>query len=58
MVVEIYRVNNEGAARAEARAGSGLREPRAPFRYPADRIEANGGARLRSIEHFTLERNL
>jgi hypothetical protein len=56
MVVEIHRVNNEGAAGAEARAGSEFRESRTPFRYPADRIEANRGAR--SIEHSDWKRNL
>jgi hypothetical protein len=58
MVVEVHRVNNEGAAGAEARAGSELGESRTPFRYPADHIEANRGARLRSIEHSDWERNL
>jgi hypothetical protein len=58
MVVEIHRVNNEGAAGAEARAARELRESRAPFRYPADRIEACESARLRSLEHRNWKRNL
>jgi hypothetical protein len=58
MVVEIHRVNNEGAARAEARAGRELRESRAPFRYPADRVAATERARLHSIEPCDWRRNL
>ena len=42
VVVEIHRVNNEGAARAEAAAAGQLRELRAPFSDPADLIELDG----------------
>jgi len=41
--VEIHRVNNEGAARAEAATAGQLRELRAPFRDPTDLIEPDGG---------------
>jgi hypothetical protein len=45
VVVEIHRVNNEGTAWAEAATAGQLRELRAPFRDPADLIEASRGLR-------------
>jgi len=42
VVVEIHRVNDEGAAGAEAAAAGQLRELRAPFRDPTDLIEGDG----------------
>jgi hypothetical protein len=45
VVVEIHRVNDEGAAGAEAATAGQLRERRAPFRDPADLIEAGDGLR-------------
>ena len=45
VVVELRRVNNEGAAGAEAAAAGQLGELRAPFRDPADLIEADDGLR-------------
>src|SRR5947209_16164494 len=46
VVVEIHRVNDEGATGAEAATAGQLRELRAPFRDPAHLIEA--GNRLRA----------
>jgi len=43
VVVEIHRVNNEGAAGAEAAAAGQLRKLRAPFRDPTDLIEGGSG---------------
>ena len=45
VVVEIHRVNNEGAAGAETATAGQLRELRAPFRDPADLIDADGDLR-------------
>src|SRR5260370_4188722 len=39
VVVEIHRVNNQGAARAEPATAGQLRQLRAPFRDPTDLIE-------------------
>jgi len=45
VLVEIHRVNDEGAAGAEAATAGQLRERNAPFRDPADLIEAGDGLR-------------
>jgi len=45
VVVEIHRVNDEGAAGAEAATAGQLRERSAPFRDPADLIEDGNALR-------------
>lgn len=48
VVVQIHRVNDEGAAGAEAATAGQLRERSTPFRDPADLIEDGNALRATS----------